>query len=830
MIASDGANVTFLIGAPRSGTTLLSSILGKVPGVLCPPELWIALPIVRLLRSLPALHHDASDSALAALAIREAFGPQTLQRLASAALVSAYEALLSRRPGVQALVDKTPRYYKVAPILAELLPKARFVLISRNPLDVAASHKERWQIDLLSLGSPAGLCDTSFDVLVAPARITQLRDQLGERAHWIRYEDLAQHPTGQVRALCEFLGFAFTPKILDYRRDNPAAADLAHSSFGDPEVWRREAIDTTSIDYWHSILTDAEVDLVCGALGPSCFAELGYLCPRPGLDNVALREDLDAALEASLVGPGGAATLRDAEEVAVLRRHLVRAERAREAAEADRERWEALCREAERERETERDAREREETAKRSWLERCREAEADRDAAHQSRRREADAREHWERLCREAESDRDAAHEARRREADAREHWERLCREAEQQRDHWRQLCREAEAGRDSEYQARLGEAEAHASWRRLCNEAEAQRDHLVAWRERLSTLWPWMEAVADTETSSCPRISVVTPSFNQARWIGATIESLLAQKYPNFEHIVVDGGSTDGTADLVARYPHVRFLSEPDLGQAHAINKGMLLATGSILAYLNSDDVYRAGAFDVAAEVLGAPDGPDVLVGDCDYIDEQGEATGHLRARLDHPRDLLRYWGWGRLHCVPQQAVFWRRQVLSEVGLFDPGLQYTMDYEMWLRMIRPGRYVVLNKTLAAFRMQAESKTLSSTWRMYLEERISGRRHWPRWSHPVRWQLEVASARHLGRKLLDVAEHEALANRLRRHPLRLLGMALLRWPPLVVDPRTLLTATSAISAGGFARRMSEPLHRGYLHALWRLRRARSRPG
>ena len=910
MISPSGGNLVFLIGAPRSGTTLLSAILAKVPRICCPPEPWIALPVARMLLSLPGLQRDSSDAALAALAVRESLGDTVWRRLAAGFVVGAYDALLAQHPQAELLVDKTPRYYKIGALLAELLPDARFLLVSRDPLDVAASHRDRWGLDLRALATAEGLADASFDVFVAPRRMADLRDGLGPRAHWLRYEDFATDPEPTLARAFAFLGVRWSAAFLSYRRNNRGAERLRASSLGDREVWKRSRVDAGSVGRWRSILDPEEVDLVCRAVGRSGFERLGYTSPLPERDDPELRAWLDASLEASLAGPGGTPTSPGG-ELAMLRSHLVRAERGREQAEvvaareaaarteesAARARWETLCREAEGQRDAEVTARKREGEARERWETLCREAEAHRDAEVAARAREAEARERWEALCREAEAHRDAEVAARKREAEERERWEALCREAEAQRDvevaartreanarerwealfreaeahreaeaaaraseseakerwealcreaeahrdaeaaarareadakeRWERLCHEAEAQRDAEVAARACEADAKERWEALCREAEAQRDALAAWREHLQALWPWMEGSGTRERTGLPRISVVTPSFNQARWIAATIESVLAQKYPDFEHIVVDAGSTDGTSEILARYPHLRLVQEPDRGQAHAINKGMLLATGDIVAYLNSDDVYREGAFDAVAEAMRGPDAPRVVMGHCDYVDERSETVGHLRARLARYEDLLRYWGWDRWYCVPQQAVFWRRELLSETGLFDAGLQYTMDYEMWLRMAARAPFQVIDRTLAAFRLQSESKTLSSTYRMYLEERLSSRRYWPRAWRPARWSLELASLRHLGRKLLDVAEHEALANRLRRHPLRLLAMALRRWPPLALDPRCALTVASALAARTSLERPAARLHRGWLRLLWLARRGRS---
>ena len=330
----------------------------------------------------------------------------------------------------------------------------------------------------------------------------------------------------------------------------------------------------------------------------------------------------------------------------------------------------------------------------------------------------------------------------------------------------------------------------------------------------------PWIGSSVSYSDKSIPKISIVTPSYNQARWIEETIISILNQNYPNFEHIIVDGCSDDGTTQIVKKYPHVRFVREPDSGQAQAINKGILYTTGEIIAYLNSDDVYKPGAFNCVAELLANPKKNMVVVGCCDYIDEKGEIIGHLRPYFNSYFDLQRYWGWERWYCLPQQSTFWRREVLTDVGLFDTRYQYTMDYEMFLRMAAKYSFYFTTENLAGFRMHTESKTLSQTYLLYLEHRAAARRYWPSCWSPVKWYLEIASLQDIGKKMVGVAEHEALANKRCRHSLKLLCLALKHWPFSLFYPRSILTFFSAITSRSRIFRKISLFHRGYLRSRW----------
>lgn len=865
MITATGEHLAFLIGAPRSGTTLVSVILDRAKELHCPPELWLGLPVTELLRTIPELARVDSDHELGRRALSEAFEERELREMVAAFLVDAYNRVLQRAQGARTLVDKTPRYYKIGSLLAELLPAARFVLLARNPLDVAASQKLRWKVDLARLAEPGGVGAPSFDLFCAPARLLALCDELGARAHWLRYEDLVERPADRMSEVCRFLGAPFSREWLDYTADPEEVEAHRSSSFGDREIWKHHDVHREAVGRWREVLTEQEARLVCGLVGPTTFAALGYECPHPEEDREEERGFLRDALRSDLAGaasPTGRGSGKAT--VASLRAKLARTLEESEAERAAKAHWQQLCAEAETQRDRARRARADEAAEKEHWKQLCREAESQREqlavavkaeriakeqwkretvAEIAAREQEAEVRraemaekEHWQRQYSQAEARLVLEETAREEEAAAKAHWQQLCTETEAQRDaeqtaredeaaareRWQRLCAEAEAHRDAERAAREEEAAAKTHWQQLCAEAERQRDARQEALEKLRVLWPWLEPER-ADAGELPRISIVTPSYNQAEWIEATIQSVLDQKYPRFEHIVVDGGSTDGTRDVVARYPHVRFVEEPDLGQAHAINKGILLATGDVVAYLNSDDLYRPGAFETVAKTFSSDPEVMALVGGCDYVDEAGVTIGHMDAQLDRYWDLLRYWGWEKWFCVPQQGVFWRRELLSEVGLFDVSFQFTMDYDMWLRVAARHPFRIERSTLAAFRMQAESKTISRTYLMYLEERRAARRYWPRWWRPSRWVLEAASLRHTGRKMLDVAEHEALALRQRKHPLMLLRLSARHWPLVLLAPRWWLTVASALTAKSLVGRSAARLHRACLHGLWRLR-------
>ena len=212
----------------------------------------------------------------------------------------------------------------------------------------------------------------------------------------------------------------------------------------------------------------------------------------------------------------------------------------------------------------------------------------------------------------------------------------------------------------------------------------------------------------------SWPRISIVTPSYNQGRFIETTIRSVLLQGYPDFEYLIIDGGSDDQTVEIIRKYEQwlTYWISEPDEGQTHAINKGLAKTTGGVVAYLNSDDRYEPGALAVAAATLGADANAKWMCGACASVDEWDQALGVFSPRVPvHPRQWLdRSSGDG--YSFPQQGVFLRKEVIDELGHFREDLEYCFDHEYWVRVLFAGyRPLLTDKMVAAFRIHRTTKT-----------------------------------------------------------------------------------------------------------------------
>ena len=241
------------------------------------------------------------------------------------------------------------------------------------------------------------------------------------------------------------------------------------------------------------------------------------------------------------------------------------------------------------------------------------------------------------------------------------------------------------------------------------------------------------------------PKLTIITPSFNQAAFIGRTIRSVLDQGYENLEYLVVDGGSTDGSVDVIRRYADdiAWWVSEPDEGQTDALNKGLRRATGEYVAYINSDDWYQPGAFATAVDALERS-GARWVVGSCRYEGEAGRTTDLWRPAL--PKGGRWWWvlnPWG----VPQASSFWRRDVFDELGPFREDLHYVFDTEHGLRLAFAGILPeIVEQELAVRYLQEDAKSAGNEEAWAAETRRLVELYWPQLTRAERAQLQLRRA------------------------------------------------------------------------------------
>jgi glycosyltransferase involved in cell wall biosynthesis len=212
----------------------------------------------------------------------------------------------------------------------------------------------------------------------------------------------------------------------------------------------------------------------------------------------------------------------------------------------------------------------------------------------------------------------------------------------------------------------------------------------------------------------------VVTPSFNQAKFLERTILSVLNQDYPRVEYIIVDGGSTDGSRAIMEKYaPRIAWwVSEPDAGQTDAINRGFAHAHGDILAWLNSDDTWLPGTVSSAVDAFSSDPELGLVYGAANYVGADDRIIGQFPAAQTNYRRLRQ----GYVH-IPQQAAFFRADMWRQVGPLDPSIYFAMDFDLWLRIAQRAPVQFIPETWANFRLHDEAKTIATDERCWPEMR-----------------------------------------------------------------------------------------------------------
>jgi hypothetical protein len=272
-------------------------------------------------------------------------------------------------------------------------------------------------------------------------------------------------------------------------------------------------------------------------------------------------------------------------------------------------------------------------------------------------------------------------------------------------------------------------------------------------------TGWPWTEQSSQLpdlmpDGSLWPRVSIITPSYNQGQFIEETVRSVLLQGYPDLEYIIIDGGSTDGSVDTIRRYADWLdyWASEPDRGQAHAVNKGLRRATGQVIAWLNSDDLFLRGTLAAVTAALARTDEPAVVTGDYEDIDAAGVVQGTRRGMNPTQEDLYVCRAY-----LGQPATFFTRAALERVGHLNESLHYAMDHDLFIRMRALVPFQLLPRVLAQLRLHPGAKTVSQRLPMLLEMLRACRPYWGPFPSAAWWRHARECRRRLGMSILLLA-------------------------------------------------------------------------
>ena len=227
---------------------------------------------------------------------------------------------------------------------------------------------------------------------------------------------------------------------------------------------------------------------------------------------------------------------------------------------------------------------------------------------------------------------------------------------------------------------------------------------------------------------NSLPKISIVVPSFNKEKYIKSTLESIVNQDYPNLEVLIQDGGSSDGTLEIIKKFAEkhpkvIRWESKKDKGQTDAINKGLKKATGEIFAYINADDVYKKGALLTVGKFYAKH--PDMLwlAGRGDVIDEKGkEISSWVTAYKNYLLHMTHYPLLLMVNYLMQPSIFLSRKVFGKYGLFTGTKSFIMEYDLWLKIGKDKMPVVINSYLSSFRLSKNSISMTQFKKTLLED------------------------------------------------------------------------------------------------------------
>lgn len=260
-------------------------------------------------------------------------------------------------------------------------------------------------------------------------------------------------------------------------------------------------------------------------------------------------------------------------------------------------------------------------------------------------------------------------------------------------------------------------------------------------------TGWPWTEAPAPLSGRAWPRVTVVTPSYNQAEFIERTVRSVLLQGYPRLEYIVIDGGSSDGSHEIIEKYArHLTYrVSEPDRGYVHAINKGFGRATGEILCWLNSDDFYLPGTLGAVAEHLSGAAGAPAVVGHVLKVYADGRPPQKLEGRYAGMGRLLKFWLGYQMH---QPSIFWRREVFEDVGFLDEEKDLIADFDYWVRIARRFTFKNVDRVLSCATYHERAKTGDGYRRYHEELRRRAPEYWRGSPGQPYWLLKASMFNH----------------------------------------------------------------------------------
>jgi glycosyltransferase involved in cell wall biosynthesis len=244
-------------------------------------------------------------------------------------------------------------------------------------------------------------------------------------------------------------------------------------------------------------------------------------------------------------------------------------------------------------------------------------------------------------------------------------------------------------------------------------------------------------------------KISVVTATLNRKDYLPRCIEGVAGQSYPYKEHLIIDGGSTDGAVELLKsyaeKYPHLRWISEKDNGISDALNKGLAMATGDIIGVNGDDDFYLPGAFEIVAAEFDQNPSAGVVSGNCEIIHNDGTVESGWKTGFTNRRELIEFWKhWGKSVFLPAPSTFFRKEVVDAVGGFDEADRYAMDYHHWIKITEKFGARTIERVLARFRHDEGSISFSQGQEQLAEMYVISRKYWGSIFNPDFYRLSFS--------------------------------------------------------------------------------------
>ena len=809
MIHESGEGLVFLLGLPRSGTTLLSALLDDHPEIVCPPEPWIGLALDSI--GLVPVGHPA-DARVIGRATTEFLNMDAGDGVRTQAIRNFANAAYNARLGdASILIDKTPRYWHILDQLVEWFPDARFIHLRRNPFDVVASYLKTWSIDLADQLSTGVSSIHVLDIALGLHRIEEFAEEHADRVCTVSYEALVADTAGSMTELHEFLGVPVLVRDEDEYQLGTGVRRVTASTLGDKNILTHDHVHAQSVGNGLETLSDEQLRTIYDTIGRKRLVGMGYkktadellkrgfkaptaaknkgivqssermLAERwercrswsdlglelpPEIESLvqSAQTQIQMAINERGRAEGEYARVLGEHDVLagehaklVQDRDAIAAEHAKALEERDqlaidRDRLSAECgalsQEHQQLTEVHTQVTADHEQLSKNYARSIEELDGlnqDYDRATEELGTLQDEHERLSAKFSEVSEDLQRTIDARDEiEARAKEN---LAVASSRQRF----LSHEIERVTDA----------AERTHKQLVEASEAQRvemqEELDAIRERERVLDLEVHRVTDAyehlaakrrawffgplglfavlgvrfkrfvekciaragprPEAGWPMVTIVTPCFNAEGTIRETIESVLGQGYPNLQYIIVDGGSTDGTMDIVNEYKDrlAKVISEPDDGMYDAVQKGFQYTAGDVMGYLNADDTFEPGGLWRVAKLFR--DRPKMMVA---YHEDTINTKGWRTPNAHQPKGIHFYDLLYGKHILFQDGVWWRPEAYKRVHGMDSRLKYAGDYDLWLRMSMHYRFHRAPGHVSCFRKQAGQ--LSENMEQYWQE------------------------------------------------------------------------------------------------------------